>query len=67
MNTKHKQHTDMKTESITYEERTKGSGRYREDNQGGDGVQVSDRYREDNQGGDGVQVSDMKRRCPRRW
>ena len=33
--------TDMKTESITPEERTKGSDRYREDNRGGDGVQVS--------------------------
>ena len=40
MNTKHKQCTDKKTESITPEERTKGSDRYREDNQGGD-VQVS--------------------------
>ena len=30
----------MKTESITTEEWTKGSDRYREDNQGGDGVQV---------------------------
>ena len=33
MNTKHKQRTNMKTESITLEERTKGSDRYREDNQ----------------------------------
>ena len=41
MNTKHKQRTDLKTESITPEERTKGSDRYKEDNQGGDGVQVS--------------------------
>jgi hypothetical protein len=31
----------MKTESIKAEERTKESDRYREDNQGGDGVQVS--------------------------
>ena len=37
---KHKR-TNMKTESLTTEERTKGSDRYREDNQGGDGVQVS--------------------------
>ena len=33
--------TDMKAESITPEERTKGSDTYWEDNQGGDGVQVS--------------------------
>ena len=32
---------DSETESITPEERTKGSDRYRQDNQGGDGVQVS--------------------------
>ena len=32
-----KQRTDMKTESMTPEERTKRSDRYREDNQGGDG------------------------------
>ena len=37
MNTKQTQRTDMKTESITPKERTKGSDRYREDNQGGDG------------------------------
>jgi hypothetical protein len=33
MNTKHKQSADMKTESITPEERTKGSDRYREDHE----------------------------------
>jgi hypothetical protein len=41
MNTKHKHLTDIKTESITPEERTKWSERYREDIQGDDGVQVS--------------------------
>ena len=50
-NNEHKQCTDMKTESITPEERTKGS----------------DTYREDNQGGDGDQVSVRRRRCARRW
>jgi hypothetical protein len=46
-----KQRTDMKAEPITHEERTKGG----------------DRYKEDNQGGDGVQVSVMMCRCARRW
>ena len=32
----------MKTESITPEERTKGSDRYREGNTGGDGVESWD-------------------------
>ena len=37
INMKCKHCTGMKTESITPEERTKGSDRCREDNQGGDG------------------------------
>jgi hypothetical protein len=48
-NDEHKQRTDMKTDSIIPEERTK----------------ESDRNREDNQGGEGVQLSVMRRRCAR--
>jgi hypothetical protein len=49
------------TESITPEERTKGSDIYREDNQGGDGVQVSVmRQPDDLDAGEGVYVTSSR-------